>query len=308
MAYNTIDHKPSIIIDEPNTKIVEKKSMTGLIQFNNVTFNYPSRKELQVLKKFTCTFEAGKTTALVGPSGSGKSTIIQLLERFYDPVEGEVCLDGVDFRKLNLQSVRRCIGYVGQEPVLFNTTIKENMLFAKPDATKEEIVQALTDANAMSFIEEFGSDGINTQIGGAGGSSLSGGQKQRIAIARAFLKQPKILLLDEATSALDRVNEKLVQEAIDNYRSKTGSITIIVIAHRLSTIRDADKIVVMKNGELIEMGNHEELLEKYPEGTYVGFCKKQEAAQGTADDATPGKKMEASNVKKKEVEDDENEE
>ena len=174
--------------------------------------------------------------------------------------------------------MRRCIGYVGQEPVLFNTTIKENMLFAKPDATEEEIVQALTDANAMSFIEEFGSDGINTEIGGAGGSSLSGGQKQRIAIARAFLKKPKIILLDEATSALDRVNEKLVQEAIDNYRKKTGSITIIVIAHRLSTIRDADKIVVMKNGELIEMGNHEELHEKFPDGTYVGFCKKQDAS------------------------------
>ena len=156
----------------------------------------------------------------------------------------------------NLKSLRQNIGYVGQEPVLFNTSIKENMLFAKPDATDEEIKEALKAANAWDFImAKMGEHGINTLVGSSGGQ-LSGGQKQRIAIARAFLKKPKILLLDEATSALDKMNEKAVQDAIDRYRKATGDITIIIIAHRLSTIKDADKIVVMKDGELIEMGNH----------------------------------------------------
>ena len=153
------------------------------------------------------------------------------------------------------------------------------MLFAKPDASDEEIEQALKNANAWDFIEDkMGSQGINGQVGG-GGSSLSGGQKQRIAIARAFLKKPKILLLDEATSALDKRNEKLVQEAIDNYRRSAGNITIVVIAHRLSTIIDADKICVIEKGVLKEMGKHQEILDQYPDGIYAGFCKKQENAE-----------------------------
>ena len=256
--------------------------MKGSYEFKNVEFTYPSRKDQKVLKSFNCVFEAGKTTALVGPSGSGKSTIIQLLERFYDPTGGQVLLDGDDIKTVNLQSMRQLIGYVGQEPVLFNASIRENMLFAKPDATEEEIIQALKDANAWSFIQKkMGTTGIDTQVGGSGGQ-LSGGQKQRIAIARAFLKQPKIILLDEATSALDKMNEKAIQDAIDNYRTKIGNITTIVIAHRLSTIIDADKIVVMKNGELVEMGSHHTLLEKYPDGVYAGFCKKQESANAQA--------------------------
>jgi ATP-binding cassette subfamily B (MDR/TAP) protein 1 len=162
---------------------------------------------------------------------------------------------------------------------LFNTTIKENMLFSNPDATDQEIEQALKDSNAWSFIKsKMGDKGINTQVG-ASGSQLSGGQKQRIAIARAFLKKPKILLLDEATSALDKVNEKLVQDAIDNYRKSTGNITIVVIAHRLSTIIDADKIVVVKDGVLAEMGSHQELLSSYPNGVYAGFVEKQKTAE-----------------------------
>jgi ATP-binding cassette subfamily B (MDR/TAP) protein 1 len=224
-------------------------------------------------------FEEGKTTALVGPSGSGKSTIIQLLERFYDPTSGQVTLDGVDIKDINLKSMRQLIGYVGQEPVLFNCSIKQNMLFAKPDATDDEIISALKAANAWDFIvKKMGSQGINVQVGGSGGQ-LSGGQKQRIAIARAFLKKPRILLLDEATSALDKMNEKAIQAAIDNYKKTTGNITTIVIAHRLSTIRDADKIVVLKSGELIEMGSHDELLANFPEGTYAGFCEKQQSAE-----------------------------
>jgi len=234
--------------------------MKGKIEFKDVSFVYPSREELKVLSSFNCVFEEGKTTALVGPSGSGKSTVIQLMERFYDPCSGQVLIDGVDLKSINLTSLRQQIGYVGQEPVLFNTSIRENMYFAKPDATDAEIEQALKDANAWSFIKsKMGEKGIDTEVGASGGQ-LSGGQKQRIAIARAFLKKPKILLLDEATSALDKVNEKLVQDAIDNYRRSTGDITIIVIAHRLSTIKDADKIVVIKNGELTEMGNHQDLL------------------------------------------------
>lgn len=157
------------------------------------------------------------------------------------------------------------------------------MLWAKPDATTDEIIEALKSANAYDFIQQHMHErGIDTPVGGSGGS-LSGGQKQRIAIARAFLKQPRILLLDEATSALDKVNEKLVQEAIDRYRQTNGNITIIVIAHRLSTIRDADKIVVIKNGSLIEIGNHEELLINYPEGTYASFCQKQTVHEEQAD-------------------------
>lgn len=182
------------------------------------------------------------------------------------------------FKSLNLTSVRNQIGYVSQEPVLFNTTIRENLLFAKPDATEDEIENALKAANAWDFIMQKFPDGLETMVG-QGGGQLSGGQKQRIAIARAFIKEPKVLLLDEATSALDKVNEQIVQAAIEGYRKAHGDITIIVIAHRLSTIRDADKIVVLKNGELTESGTHEELLENYPEGTYAGFVAKQASAE-----------------------------
>lgn len=214
-------------------------------------FNYPTRKDLKVLKDFSAVIEEGKTTALVGPSGSGKSTVIQLIERYYASSSGQILIDGKDIKDLNLTSLRHYIGYVGQEPVLFNCSIKDNMLLSKPDATDEEIMQALKDANAYDFITKKMTNGIETMVGGSGGS-LSGGQKQRVAIARAFLKKPKILLLDEATSALDKVNEKLIQDAIERYRSAHGGITIVVIAHRLSTIKDADNIIVIKDGVLTE--------------------------------------------------------
>jgi len=162
------------------------------------------------------------------------------------------------------------MGYVGQEPVLFNATIRENMHFAVPGASDEDIREALVAANAWTFIQKM-STGLETIVGGTGGS-LSGGQKQRVAIARAFLKKPKILLLDEATSALDKVNEKIVQDAIDNYRKQRGNITIIVIAHRLTTIEDADKIVVLENGVLTEMGDHAKLMSL--NGKYAEFVHK----------------------------------
>lgn len=293
LAYDTIDHEPKIKSSEKGTTLASRAEIKGQYEFKNVQFNYPSRDDVQVLKGFSCVFEEGKTTALVGPSGSGKSTIIQMLERFYDPTHGQVLLDGKDLKSYNLRSLRQLIGYVPQEPILFNATIRENMLFGKPDASENEIIDALKAAKAWDFIQKtMKENGIDTQVGGSG-SQLSGGQKQRIAIARAFLKQPKILLLDEATSALDKVNERAIQDAIDNYRKTIGNITTVVIAHRLSTIRDADKIVVMKNGVLEEMGNHEELLQKYPEGIYAGFCAKQASAeaQATATDS-PSKLVE----------------
>ncbi len=165
------------------------------------------------MKNFDCTFELGKTTAIVGPSGSGKSTTIQLTERFYDPNEGRVLIDGKDLKSINLRNYRQQIGYVGQEPVLFNTTIKQNILMGKPDATDAEIEEALKKTNAWNFVNQ-NKDGINANVG-AGGGQLSGGQKQRIALARAFIKKPRVLIFDEATSALDKKNEAEVQAAID---------------------------------------------------------------------------------------------
>lgn len=180
-----------------------------------------------------------------------------MIERYYKNDSGTITVDGNPIDSLDLRGFRRIVGYVGQEPVLFNASIRDNMKYAKPDATDQEIMDALIAANAWTFIQKI-ETGLNTIVGGSGGS-LSGGQKQRVAIARAFLKKPRILLLDEATSALDKVNEGIVQEAIDAYRKK-NPITIIVIAHRLSTIKDADKIVVLVNGVKTEVGNHDELM------------------------------------------------
>jgi ATP-binding cassette subfamily B (MDR/TAP) protein 1 len=270
LALNVIEQKP--VVDSSKGGIeISNNNLRGQIEFKNVCFTYPSRQEVQVLKNFSCVFEAGKTTALVGPSGSGKSTIIQMIERFYQNDSGSITVDGHPIQNLDLRKFRRIVGYVGQEPVLFNASVRENMKFSKPDATDKEIMEALEAANAWTFIKNI-QTGLDTIVGGSGGS-LSGGQKQRVAIARAVLKKPRILLLDEATSALDRVNEKIVQDAIDKYRKK-NAISIIVIAHRLSTVRDADKIVVLVNGELKEIGNHEELMTNYPDGTYAEFCRK----------------------------------
>lgn len=251
--------------------------------FDKVNFTYPTRPDQRILKNFSATFKAGQTTAIVGPSGSGKSTVIQMIERFYDPDSGRVFLDGEDIVTLNLKSLRMAIGYVGQEPVLFNTSIKENLKFGKADATHDEVLEALRSANALDFIsQKMGQKGVDTNVGSSGGQ-LSGGQKQRIAIARAFIKKPKILLLDEATSALDKKNEQIVQGAIDNIRKQLGAVTTVVIAHRLSTIKDADNILVMHYGELKEEGTHSELLRKYPDGIYAQFVKQQEAAEKKQD-------------------------
>jgi ATP-binding cassette subfamily B (MDR/TAP) protein 1 len=235
---------------------LQPSTVEGKIEFKDITFRYPTRKEVTVLKNYNLTVEAGQTVAFCGPSGGGKSTCISLIERFYDPIRGEVLLDGNNLKDLNLNWLRSQIGLVGQEPTLFIGTIAENIAYGL-ESSKEEIEAAAKMANAHDFITQF-PDGYETQVG-MKGEQLSGGQKQRIAIARAILKNPEILLLDEATSALDSESEKIVQEALDKVVALKRRTTII-IAHRLSTIRKADKICVVSGGKIAEQGTHSELL------------------------------------------------
>ncbi|CAH1394581.1 unnamed protein product [Nezara viridula] len=235
-----------------------KPEISGNILFQNVMFTYPTREKVQVLKELNLKIEAGKTVALVGDSGCGKSTIVSLLERFYLPNEGKIFIDGNDINDINVRYLRSQMGLVSQEPVLFDMTIKENILYGSEEkVTMDKIIEAAKIANIHNFIMKL-PQAYDTSAGERG-SKLSGGQKQRIAIARAVLRNPKILLLDEATSALDTENEKAVQKALEN--ASIGRTTI-VIAHRLSTIRKADKIVVIQSGVVVEEGNHEQLMER----------------------------------------------
>lgn len=240
---NTITDKENAII---------KTSFDTSITIENINFKY---EEENVLKNFSLEVPKGKTVALVGQSGSGKSTIANLLTRFYDVQEGSVKIDDIDIKDMTLESLRHLMGLVTQDSILFNDTIKNNILLGKQDATDEEIIAALKVANAYEFVKDL-PNGIETNIGDAGGK-LSGGQKQRLSIARAVLKNPPIMILDEATSALDTESEKFVQVALENMMQNRTSI---VIAHRLSTIQKADKIVVMQKGEIVEQGTHDELL------------------------------------------------
>ena len=277
-ALDTIHHEPDIKLDEATKPKFD--NIEGHIMFNDVTFSYPN-KDTPAIRNVNCLIEQGSVTAFVGPSGSGKSTITKLVERFYDPQEGQIVVNGQNLKDVNLRSFRQRVGYVGQEPVLFNQTIRENILYGNPQANEQQIIEALKKANAYDFVKE--KDLLDANVG-TSGSQLSGGQKQRIALARAFIKNPDVLILDEATSALDRKNEALVQKAIDDIQHSSSSLTTIVIAHRLSTIRNADKIVVMKNGEIAEVGNHESLLKDYPEGVYAGLIKKQQFAENEKED------------------------
>ncbi|AES74595.1 putative xenobiotic-transporting ATPase [Medicago truncatula] len=249
-----IKRVPTIDSENMEGEIIEK--VLGEVEFNNVEFVYPSRPESVILNDFCLKVPSGKTVALVGGSGSGKSTVVSLLQRFYDPIGGEILLDGVAIHKLQLKWLRSQMGLVSQEPALFATSIKENILFGREDATYEEIVDAAKASNAHNFISML-PQGYDTQVGERG-IQMSGGQKQRIAIARAIVKMPKILLLDEATSALDSESERVVQEALD--KAVVGRTTII-IAHRLSTIQNADIIAVVQNGKIMETGSHESLMQ-----------------------------------------------
>ncbi|XP_073222629.1 ABC transporter B family member 1-like, partial [Cicer arietinum] len=273
--FRIIDHKPNI--DRNSESGLELETVTGLVELKNVNFSYPSRPEVLILNDFSLNVPAGKTMALVGSSGSGKSTVVSLIERFYDPTSGQVMLDGHDIKTLKLKWLRQQIGLVSQEPALFATTIRENILLGRPDANQVEIEEAARVANAHSFIIKL-PEGFETQVGERG-LQLSGGQKQRIAIARAMLKNPAILLLDEATSALDSESEKLVQEALDRFMIGR---TTLVIAHRLSTIRKADLVAVIQQGSVFEIGTHDELFSKGENGVYAKLIKMQEIAHETA--------------------------
>lgn len=240
---NPITSKPAAI---------DKTDFASEITLENVSFGYGDER---VLTDFSLAVKKGETVALVGKSGSGKSTIANLLTRFYDVDSGRIAVDGTDIRDMELTSLRRLMGLVTQDSILFNDTVRNNIALGKPGATDEEILEALRVANALEFVQEL-PDGIHTNIGDAGGK-LSGGQKQRLSIARAVLKNPPIMILDEATSALDTESERLVQVALENMMQHRTSV---VIAHRLSTIQKADRIVVMQKGRIAEQGTHDELI------------------------------------------------
>jgi ATP-binding cassette, subfamily B, bacterial MsbA len=231
---------------------IVKTTFDDKVEIKNINFRY---EDENVLKDFSIEVKKGQTVALVGQSGSGKSTIANLLTRFYDVNEGSITIDGIEIRDLELHSLRGLLGLVTQDSILFNDSIKNNILIGKKDATDDEVMAALKIANAYEFVIDL-PKGIETNIGDAGGK-LSGGQKQRLNIARAVLKNPPIMILDEATSALDTESEKFVQVALENMMQNRTSI---VIAHRLSTIQKADKIIVMKKGHIVEQGNHQELM------------------------------------------------
>ncbi|KAM5579612.1 ABC transporter B family member 19-like [Rosa sericea] len=254
-VFEIIDRVPEI---DPYSPVGRKLSnVRGRIEFKGIYFAYPSRPEAPILHSLNLVIPSSKTLALVGSSGGGKSTIFALIERFYDPTKGTITLDGHDLRSLQVKWLRGQMGMVGQEPVLFATSILENVLMGKENATKKEAITACIAANAHSFISGL-PHGYDTQVGDRG-TLLSGGQKQRIALARAMIKDPRILLLDEPTSALDPESETVVQQAIDKISSGR---TTIVIAHRLSTVRNSHAIVVLDSGSVIEIGNHRQLMEK----------------------------------------------
>jgi ABC-type multidrug transport system fused ATPase/permease subunit len=258
-------------IIQEDEKIVEKENAVRIddvtlgVEYKNVSFRYGQES---ILKSINLSVKKGSTIALVGESGSGKSTMMDLLPRFYDVESGEITIDGLNIRDLTIHSLRNLIGIVSQESILFNSSITENIAFGDENPSHEKVIQAAKNANAYDFIMELG-DGFDTVIGERG-NKLSGGQKQRLSIARAIYLDPKILILDEATSALDTESEQLVQEALE--RIMVGKTTFI-IAHRLSTIINAEQIIVLSKGEIVERGNHLDLLKQ--NGFYAKFCALQ---------------------------------
>lgn len=267
--YTLTDVRPSI--DAAATTGVKPK-IRGNIKLRDVSFEYPTRAG-KVLRGINLDIAAGSTVAIVGPSGSGKSTIIQLLQRFYDPVSGDITIDGQKLPHMNLQWLRQHIGVVSQEPILFRGSIADNIKYGLPsDDPQADNQQAVEDAAKLAYAHGF----ISARDGGYGavvtGETLSGGQKQRVCIARAVIRKPPLLLLDEATSALDNASEHIVQKALD--KATQGNRTTVVVAHRLSTIRNADKIVVMSDGKIVEQGTHTELTAK-PAGLYKDMWQQQ---------------------------------
>ncbi|KAK9458300.1 P-loop containing nucleoside triphosphate hydrolase protein [Dipodascopsis uninucleata] len=286
--YTTIDRASAIDSSSESGKTLDK--VDGNIELRNVKFIYPSRPDVVVMQNFNLKIKAGSTVALVGASGSGKSTIVGLLERFYNPVAGEVILDGVNTSELNIRWLRQQVALVSQEPILFAGTVYENVAYGLIGSSYEHaseiekralVEEACRQANAMIFIDTL-PKGLDTHVGERG-FLLSGGQKQRVAIARAIVSNPKILLLDEATSALDTRSEGIVQDALDR---ASKNRTTIVVAHRLSTIKDADNIVVMKHGVILEQGTHDELIAK--KGDYYDLVKSQNVTAEISDTANYG--------------------
>ena len=261
-VFQVLDDNRFIKSNEDNASL---EDFSSSINFNNVSFRYESE---DVIKNLSLKIKKGETVALVGQSGSGKSTIANLISRFYDISDGEIKVDGKNIKEVNLKSLRKLIGLVTQDSILFNDSIKNNLLIGKENATDQEIIQALKIANAWEFVKEL-PETIESNIGDSG-NKLSGGQKQRLSIARAVLKNPPIMILDEATSALDSESENLVQIALDNVMKNKTSL---VIAHRLSTIQKADNILVLDKGKIIESGKHKDLMDKG--GIYTNLVRMQ---------------------------------
>jgi len=261
--FETLDTVPDL---QERRDAIRLGRVVGKVEFDKITFAYEAGEP--VLEDISFVAEPGSSTALVGPSGSGKTTLVHLVPRFYDPIGGRVLLDGLDLRDVTISSLRNNIGMVLQESFLFSGTLRENIKYGRPEATDEEVVQASIAANCHDFIMEL-PDGYETLVGERG-TRLSGGQRQRLSIARALLRNPRILILDEATSSLDSESEALIQEALDNLMKGRTTFTI---AHRLSTVMNADTILVLDQGKIVERGIHAELATAG--GLYERLCEVQ---------------------------------